>query len=62
MDKGTVDFASFRRDLEYLCNKYHVLLKKEIVRRENLHGEMKFYEAELSLKLNGPIGGDWIIE
>ena len=62
MDKGTIDFASFRRDLENLCNKYHVLLKKEIVRRENLHGVPQFYEAELSLKLNNPVGDDWLIK
>lgn len=62
MDKGTIDFTAFRRELDNLCERYHVLKKKETVRRENLSGLVQFYDVELSLKLNQHIGDGWIIE
>ena len=61
MDKGTVDFAAFRREFHNLCDKYHVLLKIERVRRDTPYDiHPKFYEAEISLKVSGGIGNDWI--
>ena len=63
MDKGTIDFNAFRRELLNLCDKYHVLLKKEIVRRDTPHDKLaKYYDFELSLKVTGGIPGEWIIE
>lgn len=63
MDKGTIDFSAFRHELDNLCNKYHVLKKKEMVRRDTPYDtRAKYYEVELSVKVSGGIGDDWLIE
>lgn len=62
MTKGSIDFDAYRRELYNLCEKYHVLIKEERVRRENPHSSMKFYEVLLSLKTDNHIGSGWIIE